>query len=309
MNTIETILYLAQQAGTPLALNADDGNFYICRERGGEVARLSPISEPSQTFANFEPARVITLANISDLQRYCNGIATDEERLYNDRETVLQRDVIGITTEAQRTGNGIATDAERELIGEGKVNLPPFSDTCPGEVADVARNIETLLRRAIDNTNKPATIENLMKIHRQAAQFAAAANIYKLNQIEQRLRGIVAKQGAIKTSEQTLARRRRRRMLFWKVAIAVLIFTTAAFYIYNAIKPRPSPQSDVATTERAASPTPPPSALAAAFEEWERETGRRIYPAGRECIERAAAAAGVIDNKEAIKKIIYKNVK
>ncbi len=310
---LKALLYIAEQNNIHLAIDPDDGNVYeIGKESGENVIRLHPIGEPSQTVVVYDKERLVTLDNITAINRYCNGLITALQRSNNDRETALQRAVIGTTTDEQQIVNGFATDAERELIGAGKVNLPPFSTDCPPEVEGVARKIESLLRRAISATNKPQTLENLMQIHRDAAKYAAAGNIFKLNQIESRLRGIVAKQGAIKTSEQTLARRRRRRVLVTKIAVAAVFAGVVGFWGYLKII---APATNAPPQSTAASPTPPTespdttTALAAAFAEFEETTGKRLYQGGRDCITRAAIAAGVQNDKTKILKIITDNVK
>ena len=301
MNTIETILFLAQQAGTPLALNPDDGKFYLYREGGEGLARLSPIREPSQTFATFEPSRLVTLGNLTALQRIDNGTTTDWQRLDN-----------GIETDAERLDNGQETALNRELIGEGKVNLARFSISCPAEVLEIAQKVEELLDRAIKNTNKASTIDNLIKLHRNAAAFATDGNIYKLKQVEQRLRGILAKQSAIKASEATVSRRERRRLLCFKIAACLVVVASLGFWGWWRLTRSPAQAThDPGTIATAArSPTPPAEAspLLLAFEEYEAETGNKLWPGGRACIERAAIAAGVINDKDKIKRLIYKSI-
>lgn len=310
---LKALLYIAEQNNIHLAIDPDDGNVYVIGEDGEEVTHLHPIADPSQNVAIYDRERLVTLDNITAINRYCNGLITALQRSNNDREMALQRATIGTTTGEQRIVNGFATDAEGELIGAGKVNLPPFSTDCPPEVEGVARKIESLLRRAISATNKPQTLENLMQIHRDAAKYAAAGNIFKLNQIESRLRGIVAKQGAIKTSEQTLARRRRRRVLVTKIAVAAVFAGVVGFWGYLKII---APATNAPPQSTAASPTPPTgssadttTALAAAFAEFEKMTGKRLYQGGRDCITRAAIAAGVENDKTKILKIITDNVK
>lgn len=305
MNTIETVLYLADRAGLPLAFNTDDGNFYVYREGGEGVARLSPILEPAQTVATFEPAHIITLSNVSELKRYYNGFKTGKNRFFIGAETALQRDGNGIATELQRDYNGITTVEKRQVIGAGKVNLGLLTDNCPEDVAGIAQKIEDLLDRAIRNTNKPATLDNLIKLHGSAAQYIAGSNIFKLQQIEQRLRGIVAKQGAIKTSEQTVRRRSFRRQLMAKILIALVMLAGLVGYFWFTMPKGKS--ATIAGEVPAASPTL--SALDAACLEFEKETGRKVYPGGRACIERAAIDAGAIDNKNEIKKLLYRYVK
>lgn len=305
-NTIEIILYLADRAGVPVAFNTDDGKFYLYRDGGEGVARLSPIAEPAQTVATFEPSHIITLGNLSELKRIYNGLETDLQRIGNGFATIEKRLDNGLETDLQRDYNGFATIEKRQAIGSGKVNLQLLTDNCPEDVLAIARKIEDLLERAIRNTNKPATLDMLIKLHGSAVGYISAKNIFKLKQIEQRLRGIVAKQGAIKTSEQTVRRRSFRRQLFAKIFIALVMLAGLVGYFWFTM-----PKGETATIagEVPASASPTLSALDAACLEFERETGRKVYPGGRACIKRAAIDAGAIENKNEIKKLLYKYVK
>ncbi len=300
---IKALLYIAERQQTPLAIDPDDGKVYIVGESNSNVARLHPIEEPSQTVAIYDTTRLITLHNKPALQRYCNGLITDLQQIYNDKETVLQRSENGNATETQRNYNGFVMDQERTLIGAGKVNLTPFSGSCPAEVAELASNVERLLNNAINNTNKPATLENLMKIHRAAAQYAAAGNIYKLKQIEKRLQGIINKQAAIKTSENTLRRRNRRRLMLFKIVVAVFAIIIVVVVALSQFKQTLTP------TTAGALPTLPRTTIEQAFAEWEEANGRRLWPKGRECITAAAIAAGIQEDKEKILILIDKNTK
>lgn len=311
---IQLLFVLADRQGLQLAIDAEDGKVYTVEEENTNMARLHPIHEPGQTIIIYEPERLVTIRNKPALNRYCNEFASILYRDAIDRESALQRSAIGNESEINRISIGRESDDNRttigdesELIGPGKVNLQKFSASCPAEVVDVSEQIEQLLRRAIGATNKPATLERLIKIHKAAASASKEANIFKLNQIKKEVEGIVAKQRGIKRSEQTLARRARRRSMLFKVLFAVLSISVTVFYLY-IYTARQLASSAPLSTPAAESPTPP-TALAAAFSEWEQETGRHLYSGGRECIQRAAIDAGIIDNKDEIKKLIYANTK
>lgn len=291
---LQVLLFLAKQNNIPLCYNTEDGKFYIIGEKEGEVTRLHPITDTSLTVATFAPSALLTT----------NSTETAWKRALNGILTGLQRDNNGITTGLQRDNNAVEMEQQRAFIGAGKVNLRPFADTAPADVAGIAANVEKLLNKAFNGTNKPATIDKLIKLHHAAEMYAKNGNLYKLRETETRLAGIVAKQGAIKTSEQTIARRAARRKLFIKIAAFLLITASTAGWFYCR---RPQPPPTAASAETVSeSPTP---ALAAAFAEIENETRKRIYPAGRRCIENAAAAAGIENDKQAIKELIKKNLK
>ena len=303
---LQVLLFIAKQNNIPLCYNTEDGKFYIIGDKDGELTRLHPITDTSLTVATFTPSALLTTNSAETAwKRALNGILTESERDCNGITTGLQRDNNGIATGLQRDNNAAEMEQQRAFIGAGKVNLRPFADTAPAGVAGIAANVEKLLNKAFNGTNKPATIDKLIKLHHAAEMYAKNGNIYKLRETETRLAGIVAKQGAIKTSEQTIARRAARRKLFIKIAAFLLITASTAGWFYLR-RPQPPPTAASAETVSESCPTP---ALAAAFAEIENETGKRIYPAGRRCIENAAAAAGIENNKQAIKELIKKNLK
>lgn len=310
-NYAKILFQMAERLQIDICINPDDGNIYIIGEQSESVARLHPIDEPGQEVVCFEPSRLITAQTVDKetaLQRLIIGNETE----INGTETDAERSENGRETDGQRTDNGFIMEVNQDVIGAGKVNLRRFSGSCPADVADVASAIEKLLDAAIMRTNKPQTIEKLIKIHAMAARLANEGNIYKLNQIAAKLRGIARKQRAIKTSGETVRRRAARRKTLIKIAVVFVM--AAALVGWGWVKIQPAPKVATTTTaDRAADerdtikPTPTPLTLA--FAEFESETGKKVWPAGRACIERAAAQFGIIEDKEAIKQLVYKSVK
>lgn len=306
-----------------LVLDPTDGKFYLIRERTPELVRLSPLADLSRQVVLYEPAVLLYLSKIedirhtngikTDLKRVENGTTTDEQRTDNDVGTAQERSENGTTTDEQPRAIGYELDEQQQLIGAGKVNLKPFAEASPVEVQDVARRIEALLARALDGTNKPATIEKLMQMHKQAATLAAAGNIFKLKQTEQRLRGIVNKQAAIRASEKTVKRRQRRRQFFIKIFVSLFVISAGAGVMIvkkrAAAPSAPIRESEAVTTVKASAVSLSPTPLEIAFAEYEKESGRKIYPGGRACIERAAKKYGILSDKNKIKKLIYQNTK
>lgn len=306
-----------------LVLDPADGKFYLIRERTPELVRLSPLADLSRQVVLYEPAALLYLNKIEDI-RHTNGIKTDFKRIENGTTTDQQRTDNDVGTAQERDDNGQTTDnqpraicckleEQQQLIGAGKVNLKPFAEASPVEVQDVARRIEALLARALDGTNKPATIENLMRLHKQAATLAAAGNIFKLKQTEQRLRGIVNKQAAMRASEKTVKRRQRRRQFLIKIFVSLFVISAGAGVMIvkkRAAAPSvTSREQEAVTTVKASSASLSPTPLQAAFAEYEKESGRKLYPGGRACIERAAKSSGFLNDKNKIKKLIYQNTK
>lgn len=311
-NYAKILFQMAERLQLDICINPDDGNIYMIGEQSESVARLHPIDEPGQEVICFEPSRLITAQTVDKetaLQRLIIGNETE----INGMETDAERSENGRETDAERNENGFVLEVNQDVIGAGKVNLRRFSGSCPADVADVAAAIEKLLDAAIMRTNKPQTIEKLIKLHAMAARLAADGNIYKLNQIAAKLRGISRKQRAMKISGETVRRRAARRKALIKIAVVFVM--AAALVGWGWVKIQPAPKvATVATTNDPAtggrdtiSPTPTPLMLA--LSEFEQETGKKVWPAGRACIEKTAQKYGIIDNKEALKQLVYNSVK
>lgn len=311
-NNIITILFdLAQQAGVDVCINPDDGNVYAIEERSGSVARLHPIDDPGQTVICFSPERLITSQTPDKetaLERLIIGLKSGNI----GSETEQNRNEIGSETERNRNEIGFIMDAQQDTIGAGKTNLRRFSDACPVEVADIAAAVEKLLDAAIARTNKPQTIEKLIKLHAAAAKFANEGNIYKLNQIAVKLRGIVKRQRGIKTSAETLRRRAARRKTLVKIAVVIVVGAALLGWGWVKLQPAPTVATPATTADHDAARdtiSPAPTPLTLALAEFEQETGKKVWPAGRACIEKTAQKYGIIDDKDAIKELINKSVK
>lgn len=307
-----------------LVLDPADGKFYLIRERTPELVRLSPLADLSRQVVLYQPAALLYLNKIedirhtngikTDLKRIENGTTTDQQRTDNDVGTAQERDDNGQTTDEQPRAIGYELDEQQQLIGAGKVNLKTFAEASPVEVQDVARRIEALLDRALAGTNKKTTIENLMRLHKTAKDYAIAGNIFKLKQVETRLRGIINKQQAIKTSEQTTQKKIHRKQLIIKIAVSLFCVFAGSGYLILKKRVPAADQTIINfydenkinnNTTSTFSPTP----LQLAFTEYEQETGAKLYPYGRECIAKAARRLGIENDKNKIKKLIYQNTK
>lgn len=304
---IKTLFAIAKINGVNLALY--DNEIFIIKELSSDLARLSPISDTDKENVIYNPEDLLTYnkLNKTALQRLLNGFETDLQRTGNGFETNPERYGNGTETDLQRTGNGTETNPEQvEVIGEGKVNLKKFSDTCPESCRETSEKIEALFDKILNKTNKKATIEKLIKMHKQAAGFANADNIFQLKQIETRLKGISNKQQAIRASEQTIQRRQRRKKILIKISTFAAVGALVFFLISRKIN-----RLDDATPPRsysicAAGLSDETDLFTKCCNEYEQKTGKKIYPKGRECLRRACSG---IENPEKILEIINNNMK
>ena len=122
-----------------------------------------------------------------------------------------------------------------------------------------------------------------------------------MKQIESRLKGIVNKQNAIKASEETIRKKNRRRNLLIKITTSIAVASLAFFLISQKLH-NEAPNRSCSTLTSSIEV----DLFTACCDQYERETGRKIYPAGRECLKRACSG---IDDKERIFKIIKENMK
>ena len=315
---IKTLFAIAKINGVNLALY--DNEIFIIKELSSDLARLSPISDTDKENVIYNPEDLLTYnkLNKTALQRLLNGFETDLQRNGNGFETDLQRTENGFETDLKRNGNGMETDLERngngmetnpeqvEVIGEGKVNLKKFSDTCPESCRVTSENIEALFDKILNKTNKKATIEKLIKMHKQAAGFANAENIFQLKQIEARLKGISNKQQAIRASEQTIQRRQRRKNILIKISTFAAVGALVFFLISRKISTLDETTPPRSYSIYAAGLSDETDIFEKCCNDYENKTGKKIYPKGRECLRRACSG---IENPEKILEIINKNMK
>lgn len=298
---LSAIFYLAETMGKEMCYNPNDGNIYIVKEKGRGSVAYQPLGREGDTLIfDLNPAALIFRADLADGTEN-NGILTENNGSETDLEQTIQQTENSATTAPKQTDNSTITAAAQNYIGVGKVDLPKFSSLYTGETAKYAAQVETLLDKIFAATNKPQTIEKTIDNYHNAKQFAKNGQLYELKQLAERLQGRIAKQGAMQKGKDTIAAQQasRRKMLLSAViaiVIAVLYFATPK------IENRPHTQTE---TDIAPAVAVEMSPLDAAIAEFEKTTGIKIYPKGRECL--AKATVGM--NKDQIIKVIQQNVK
>lgn len=228
------------------------------------------------------------------------GILTANNSIETDIQQTIQQAANSAASVPELTDRGPGTAPAQNYIGAGKVDLPRFSSLYTGETFKCSIEVENLLDKIFAATNKPQTIEKTIQNYHNAKKFAKNGQIYELKQLAERLQGRIAKQSAMQKGKDAMAAQQQARRKMWiSAAIAVII---ALVYIgISNIEKRPYTQTETDIQTEFAEL----SELDKAIMEWERTTGKKIYPKGRECL--AKATAGM--SKDQIIKVINQNVK
>lgn len=319
LNIFASIFYLSEQQGAKLCYNTETGQ--ICRvldEKNG-VFTLLPTAGGDAPTSYFSPASLIFRTDIltrsAKIRKLTalNSIETGEERIANslptENSTEAKQIENGPTTASQRDKNGNCTDAKRQFVGAGTVNLPRISNLYAGELAVVVADCEQALDKIFFSTNKEATIKKYIARYDDLKRYAAAGNLYECKLLLKSLNGTIEKQKAMAKGVEKFERKATLKKRAVNALIIFIFILGAIFYF------RPWQRT---TSDNAAGLTPtPPAAMVtgvnlspfeAAVREFEAETGKKIYPAGRACLQNTAARLG-LTTKQQIKNLIKSNVK
>ena len=312
-NTLTEILialfFIAEKNGAELCFNPDDGKIYAVKERDGNAASLLPLNGDNAPVVCFNPEKLIfrydikTRPEINGIITGFNGIITGKQRdnngIITGKNTDFERSGNGAESVSARVLNGLNTIEERAVIGKGKVNLPRFSDLYAGDVAAVAVQIEALIDKIIFATNKTETIKKIIAQYENAKKVAQKGNLFALKQIEKSLSGIVEKQKAIAKGVEKMQHKAQVKKRVIKCLTIAALLSGIIFYFSHFYRSIPTPQKDYTVI-----------AVNSIFDdavcEFERETGKKIYPKGRECLARACRKC---KTKKECLTIIKNNVK
>ena len=305
---LQAVFFLAAEQKKELCFNPEDGAIYRVTQRGKENVTLLPLHGADAPIVDFNPDKLIFQRDIAERSEFINPYTDMDsiERGEKQRDVqVANGIVIGSGQEdrsSQSENYGTPTDKAKAFIGIGKVDLPRFSVLYTGETAKLSVRIEDLLDKIFSATNKQQTIEISIADYENAKKCAKGGQIYELKQLAERLQGRINKQAAIQNAKDTMAAQAvaRKKMIF--SAVAVVVIALLYFGIPHII---PKTTDTQVKTEFYSATLSTNSELDAAIAEWERSTGKKIYPKGRECLERATKGM----TKKQIIKIINQNVK
>ena len=289
LEILNALFFIAEKSGEELCVSPD-GKIYAVKDRDKETASLLPLTEPTAPVVSFNPEKLIFRTDLLlrsakiEILTAQNGTKTVQERSINGAETenitVQERSINGAKTGQQRIINGGGTVENRAVVGKGKVNLPRFSDLHGGDVAAVSVQIEALIDKAVGGTNKNETIKKIISYYESAKTAAKKGNLFALKNIEKSLCGIVEKQKAMKAGVDKMQHKAEVKKTLIKCLTCAALLSVIYFYFsYNSTKVAPTPlQTAIFETD---------NIFEEAVMEFEQQTNKKIYPAGRECLRRA----------------------
>ena len=147
-------------------------------------------------------------------------------------------------------------------------------------MAAVSVQIEALIDKAVGGTNKNETIKKIISYYESAKTAAKKGNLFALKNIEKSLCGIVEKQKAMKAGVDKMQHKAEVKKTLIKCLTCAALLSVIYFYFsYNSTKVAPTPlQTAIFETD---------NIFEEAVMEFEQQTNKKIYPAGRECLRRA----------------------
>ncbi len=318
LNLLTAIMYIAEQHGEELTYNAENNKIYKVIDKSAGVFTLLPLDGSEPPTSHFSEASLIFRNDIAERSAKIgkitaiNGLTTGEERSNNGATTATitaaQRIENSPTTAQQRNNNGTATEQQRQFIGFGTVNLPRVSGLYAGELAVVLADIEAALDKIFFNTNKEATIKKYIARYDDIKRYAAAGNLYECKLALKSLTGTIEKQKAMQKGVDKMERKAtlKKRLIN---ALIIFVFAAAGVLYFRPWKHSPTPTPQAATVKTAThDPGADGGELDAAIAEFEKQTGKKIYPAGRACLQRTAARLGLTTQQQYLK-LIKTNVK
>lgn len=321
LNILAAIIYIGEQHGEQLCYNAEtrqicrvlshDSGVYTLLSLTGAEAPTSYFNEGSLIFRNDIAERTAKIGKLTAI----NELTTGDQRSGNGATTTTitaaQRIENGSTTAQQRNNNGTATEQQRQYIGFGMVNLPRVSGLYAGELAVVLADIEAALDKIFFNTNKEATIKKYIARYDDIKKYAAAGNLYECKLALKSLTGTIEKQKAMQKGVDKMERKAtlKKRLIN---ALIIFVFVAVAIVYFRPWKHRQTASAPTPPAATIQAATHDPGAdggeLDAAIAEWEQATGKKIYPAGRACLQRTAAKLGLTTQQQMLN-LIKSNVK
>ncbi|MBR4271467.1 MAG: hypothetical protein IKQ30_01365 [Bacteroidales bacterium] len=297
---LNAVFFLASALQKELCYNPNDGCIYQVKERGKDCVTLLPLDggEPTPIF-DLAPDTLIFRDDMAE--RSANiGILTANNSIETDIQQTIQQAANSAASVPELTDRGPGTAPAQNYIGAGKVDLPRFSSLYTGETFKCSIEVENLLDKIFAATNKPQTIEKTIQNYHNAKKLAKNGQIYELKQLADRLQGRIAKQSAMQKGKDAMAAQQAAQRKMWISLIIAVIVAALYLGIANYRKSHYTQTETDIQTEFAQL-----SELDKAIMEWERTTGKKIYPKGRECL--AKATVGM--NKDQIIRVIQQNVK
>lgn len=322
LNMLAAIMYIAEKHGETLCYNAETNKIYKVQDRSAGIITLLPLDGKEAPTANFTDASLIFRTDIENrsakigLLSDKNGITTgnlrDNNGIITGYLTDKKQEGDGDETGSAQAANGNTTEADRRTIGAGTVNLPRISPLYSGNIGAVLYDIEAALDRIFNATSKEATIKKYIEKYEQVKRLAQAGQLYELKLVLKSLLGTIEKQRAMLKGVEKYDNKQKLKKRVINGLIVSAFVVGALFYFRpwkHATTPAPAPTLFAAAVEREThDPGADVGELDKAIAEFERATGKKIYPAGRACLARTAARLGLTTQQQYLK-LIKTNVK
>jgi len=304
---LKVAFFFATKLKVELCYDPDDRDVYQVTKRGKTGCTLLPLLGADTVIFDRKVDNLIFSSNIEERsQNIAFGTPENAFETLSERTDIRSENVDTSLTELNscisETQNNIEQPQNpRDYIGVGKVNLPRFSILYTGETAYLSVQIEDLLDKIFSATNYPKTIAKTIENYNSAKKYAKNNQIYELKQLAERLQGRINKQAAMQSAMNTMAAQQaaRKKMIF--SAVAVVVIALLYFGITHFYKNMPSVQTETEITVT----TTPLSEIDKAIIEWEQATGRKMYPYGRQCLEKNCKGM----SKDQIIREIKRNIK
>lgn len=300
---LQAVFFLAEGQKKELCFNPEDGAIYRVTQRGKENVTLLPLHDADAPIVDFNPDKLIFQRDIAERSEFINPYTDIDSIDGGENKKIVQvaNGIVRGSGQEDRSNYETPTDKTKAFIGIGKVDLPRFSVLYTGETAKLSVRIEDLLDKIFSATNKQQTIETTIADYENAKKCAKGGQIYELKQLAERLQGRINKQAAIQNAKETMAAQAaaRKKMIF--SAVAVVVIALLYFGITHFYKNMPSVQTETEITVT----TTPLSEIDKAIIEWEQATGRKMYPYGRQCLEKNCKGM----SKDQIIREIKRNIK
>lgn len=318
LNMLAAIMYIAEKNGETLCYNAETNKMYKVQDRSAGIITLLPLDGKEAPTANFTDASLIFRTDIENrsakigLFTAKNGITTGNSRdnngIITGYLTDKQQDADGDETGSAQAANGNTTEADRRTIGAGTVNLPRISPLYSGNLGAVLYDIEAALDRIFNATNKEATIKKYIDKYEQVKRLAQAGQLYELKLVLKSLLGTIEKQRAMLKGVEKYDNKQKLKKRVIN-GLIVSAFVVCVLFYFRPWKHTPAPTPQAATVHAAThDPGADGGELDAAIAEFEKQTGKKIYPAGRACLQRTAAKLGLTTQQQMLN-LIKSNVK
>lgn len=244
----------------------------------------------------------------TSIVEYPNGNTTTLQQDFNNVATSLQQDCNNVATSSQQDCNSVATSSQQDCKTAQTQAARDAKDDQPAITPHlVVKNNDAVVRLLNDKRFISQNVDNgyLKHFFSVPKPFVAAIN--------RRLRTNYSMETIAKIRIANEYLKRVPKYKVYAISITICIATVFLTNAYHRIFTPSASPSDVQSAAiiggesslDAAAPDDHAAILDAAIAEYEAATGKRIYPAGRRCLEKASAGM----NKTQILELIKRNVK